>query len=103
MKKSWTSLALLMAAPVMAFAEEGAAHAGRFSDYEAAAAAFAMGLAVFGGTFAQGKAAASALEGIARNPNSAGKVMTPMILGLVFIESLIIFTLLVAFRLLGVW
>ena len=66
-------------------------------------AAFAMGIAVLGGTLAQGNAAAKALEGIAKNPNAAGKVMTPMILGLVFVESLIIFTLLIAFRLLGVW
>ena len=104
MKKAAYTTALFVATSALALANEAAtATSGRFSDFEAAGAAIAMGLAVLGGTLAQGKAASAALEGISRNPNAAGKVTTPMILGLVFIESLIIFTLLIAFRLLGVW
>jgi F-type H+-transporting ATPase subunit c len=49
-----------------------------------------MGLATFGGSLGQGRAAASALEGIARNPGAGGKVMTPMIIGLALIESLVL-------------
>ncbi len=46
----------------------------------------AMGLSAIGGTLAQGKAAGSALEGIARNPSSRDQVFTPMILALALIE-----------------
>jgi F-type H+-transporting ATPase subunit c len=39
---------------------------------------------------------AAALEGIARNPGAAGKIVTPMIIGLAMIESLVIYGLVVA-------
>jgi len=61
------------------------------------AKALAIGLAVLGGGYGQGKAVAAALEGICRNPSSSDKVFTPMLLGLAFIESLVIFALLIAF------
>lgn len=63
----------------------------------AIAAAIAIGLAVLGGTLGQGKAASSALEGIARNPAAADKLFTPLILSLALIESLVILAFLVAF------
>lgn len=63
------------------------------------AAAFAMGLAAFGGAAGQSKTAAAALEGIARNPQSAPKVQTPMIIALAMIESLVLFTFVIAFLL----
>lgn len=62
----------------------------------ALAAALAIGLAAFGGAFAQGRAAATALEGIARNPGAAGKLLTPLILGLALIESLVIYAFVIA-------
>ena len=49
----------------------------------------------------QGKAASSALEGIARNPGASDKLFTPMIIGLALIESLVIYSLVVFFMLLG--
>ena len=55
-----------------------------------------IGIAAFGGALGQGKAAAAALEGIARNPGAAGKIVTPMIIGLALIESLVIYGLVVA-------
>lgn len=58
---------------------------------------FALGIAVYGGTQAQSKAAAVALEGIARNPAAADKIQTPMILGLALMESLVIFALISTF------
>lgn len=82
-----------------AVAEE-AAHAATGSSSAglvAIAAGIAIGLAVFGGTSAQGKAAASALEGIARNPAAGDKLFTPLILSLALIESLVILAFLVAF------
>lgn len=54
------------------------------------AALLALGLAILGGTLAQGRAAAAACDGICRNPAAAEKVFTPMILGLALIESLVI-------------
>ncbi len=60
-------------------------------------AALAIGLAVLGGTSAQGKAAAAALEGIARNPAAADKLFTPLVLSLALIESLVFLAFLVAY------
>ena len=65
------------------------------------AMALAVGLAALGGGMGQGRAVAAALEGICRNPNSAGKVLVPMLLGLAFIESLVIFALIIAFTIGG--
>ena len=81
------------AAPVVAQATTGNAGAGLV----AIAAALAIGIAVLGGTMGQGKAAAAALEGIARNPAAADKLFTPLILSLALIESLVILAFLVAF------
>ena len=67
----------------------------------ALAAGLAIGIAAFGGALGQGRAAATALDGIARNPGAAGKLFTPMILGLALIESLVIYALVIAFLLNG--
>ena len=45
-----------------------------------------MGLAVLGGASGQGRAAAAAYEGIGRNPQSAEKIGTPLLIGLALIE-----------------
>lgn len=58
----------------------------------AIAVALGIGIAAFGGALSQSRTAAAALEGIARNPNASDKVFVPMILGLAFIESLVLFT-----------
>ncbi len=60
-------------------------------------AAFAIGLAAFGGALAQGKTTSTALDGIARNPGARGEIFTPMIVGLVLIESLVIYALVISF------
>ena len=65
------------------------------------AAAFAISVAAFGGALGQGRAAAAALEGIARNPSARGDIFVPLILSLALIESLVIYALLVAFSILG--
>ena len=64
-------------------------------------AGLAIGLAALGGSLGQAKAAAAALEGIARNPQASGKIMTPMIIGLALIESLVIYGLLIGIFLNG--
>ncbi|NBO38755.1 hypothetical protein EBU99_09240 [bacterium] len=78
---------LLASAP--AFAEEAAAATAQGTwggELRAIAAALAIGLAVIGGTAGQGRAAAAANESIGRNPQSAEKLFTPLILGLALIE-----------------
>jgi F-type H+-transporting ATPase subunit c len=67
----------------------------------AIAAAIGLGIAAFGGALGQGRAAAAALDGIARNPGASDKLFTPMILGLALIESLVIYSLLIALLLFG--
>ncbi|MCK6526632.1 ATP synthase F0 subunit C [Myxococcota bacterium] len=67
----------------------------------AIAAGIAIGLSALGGGFGQGRAAAAALEGIARNPSASDKIFTPMIVGLALIESLVIYGLVIAFLLQG--
>ncbi len=63
--------------------------------------AMGLGLAVIGGALGQGRTAAAALDGIARNPSASGKIFTPMILGLALIESLVLYSLVMGFVLLG--
>ncbi len=60
-----------------------------------------MPIAVIGGGLAQGRAAAAALEGMARQPEAIGKIQIAMILALAFIESLVIFTFVFLFLLRG--
>ena len=87
--------------PLVAFAQPaaGAAAVSSGNDKMGAyiGAGIAMGLAVLGGGLGQGRAAASALEGIARNPSAASKIQTPMLIALALTESLVLFALLAAF------
>ena len=66
-----------------------------------ALAAGFVAFAAAGGAIAQGKAVAATLEGIARNPGASGKMFVPMILGLALIESLVIYSLVISFMLIG--
>ena len=68
----------------------------------ALAAGFGLPIACFGAALAQGRVGASALEGIARQPEAAGRIQTAMIIALALIESLAIYALLVALILLFV-
>ena len=84
-----------------AFAEEaGVAYVDR-DKWIGIAAGLGLAIAAFGGALAQGRTASTALDGIARNPGAAGKLFTPMILGLALIESLVIYSLIIAFALLS--
>lgn len=62
---------------------------------KAIAAGLAVGLAAAGGAVAMGIATAKSTESIARQPEAEGKVRTTLMLGLVFIETAIIYALLV--------
>ena len=58
-------------------------------------------IAVIFASTAQGKATSTALEGIARQPEATGQIQTAMIIGLALIESLVIYSLLMFFLLMG--
>jgi len=64
------------------------------------AAGFGIGIAAFGTGIAQGIAIKGAVEGTARNPEASGKITVNMLIGLAMIESLCIYTLVVALILL---
>lgn len=64
-------------------------------------AGIAIGIAALGGALGQGKAISAALDAIGRNPSASGKMLAPMVLGLVFVETLVIFSFVIAFFLQG--
>lgn len=98
----FSSFAVIALWSASAFAQDGyAANQFSMNAWVAIAAALAIGITGFGGALGQGKAAAAALEGIARNPQASGKLFTPLILGLALIESLVIYGFIIAFMLLG--
>ena len=82
-----------------AFAQDSAAASNAFDAQSASAigAGLAIGLAALGGGLGQGKTASAGLEGMARNPQAAGSLLTPMILGLAFTESLVLFGFVIAY------
>ncbi len=85
-------------ASTAAFAEEAAtAVASTGGAHTGLGYALGFGLAVLGAGLGQGKAASAALEGITRNPQSSNTVFVPMIISLVFIESLVLFLFALAF------
>ena len=94
------STLMLVSIAAVAFAADG----GVTSGFGLAAAGIALGIgpASPGGACGQGAAITAACEGIARNPDASGKISQSLILGLAFIESLVIYALLVALILLFV-
>lgn len=63
---------------------------------KAIAAAIVMGLAAAAGAIAMAFAIMKSVDGIARQPEAEGKIRTTLMLGLVFIETAIIYALIVA-------
>jgi F-type H+-transporting ATPase subunit c len=92
---------LAMASPAFAQAggEEGAGL--WYRGLIALAAGLGLGLAAFGAALGQGRATAAAMESIGRNPNSADRIFTPLIVGLALMEALALYALVIAFFLQG--
>jgi F-type H+-transporting ATPase subunit c len=93
MKKLLT-VALLALGSTAAFAGEGS-----FWNVYSQNVFYFLSVAIvaYGGTASQSRTASAALEGIARNPSAQEKIVTPMILGLALMESLVIFTFITIF------
>jgi F-type H+-transporting ATPase subunit c len=97
-KKLLSVLALMFLASSMLCAQAtGAEPAGGGNWALPVSAAFAMAIASGLCGLAQGKAIASAVEGMARNPGAAKAIQLAMLIGLAFIESLALYTLLIVF------
>ena len=84
---------VLLIAPAAFAQTEPAAGGGGPKGLTALAVALGMGVAAFGCGLGQGRIASAACEGMARNPGAAGPIRAAMILGLVFVETLVLFTL----------
>ncbi len=93
------AFALLAGAPMALAAEEAGAGGG--TGLIALSAGLGIAGAAFGAALGQGRAVAAAMESIGRNPNSADRIQTPMIIGIAFIEALAIYALVIAFFLQG--
>ena len=92
------SAATVFAQPETTQAAAGAA--GRFPAdmvrWSIITAGFALAIAAAFGALGQGRAISAAAEAIARNPGAAGDIRGALILGLVLIESLVIYVLLIS-------
>jgi F-type H+-transporting ATPase subunit c len=88
-------IASVMAVPAFAQGTTGAAAAG--TNWVALTSGFAIALAAGLAALGQGKVAGAACEALGRNPAARPGIMVAQILGLAFIESLVLFTLVIIF------
>ncbi len=63
------------------------------------AKAFTIAMGGIGPAFAIGFIGYSAMNSIGRNPEAAGKIFVPMLLGMAFAEAIAIYALIIAFTL----
>lgn len=84
--------ALLVATPVFAQGETPVAASEKTIMWVAITAGFAMALAAAVCGYSQSRVASAACEGLARNPGARPGIQFALILGLVFIETLALFT-----------
>ena len=98
MRKLMIAIFALMAISMMtmpAYAQGGAAAPA--TNWVAIASGFGMAIAAGLAALGQGKVGAAACEGMARNPGARPGIQLALILGLAFIESLVLFTLVIIF------
>jgi F-type H+-transporting ATPase subunit c len=91
-------VAIGLVSPLHAQEANAAAAAGRVEiiRWSIITAGFALAIAASFGAMSQAKGLSAAVEGIARNPSAAGEIRGNLILGLVLIESLVIYVLLIS-------
>ena len=86
----WTSL----------FAAEEAGGGG-LGPYGSLSIGLGIALAVMAAATAQGRIGAAYMEGASRNPGADKVMRTPLILSLIFVETLVLFTVLIVLMLIG--
>ncbi|MGB8013090.1 MAG: ATP synthase F0 subunit C [Terriglobales bacterium] len=82
---------------VPAFAQTGAGGGGGTTNWVVITSGFAIALAAGLAAQAQGRTASAACEALGRNPAARSGIQVALILGLAFIESLVLFTLVIIF------
>ena len=80
-----------------AYAQGGATPAGGGTGWVPLASGFGMAIAAGLAALGQGRVAGGACEALARNPSARPAIQLALILGLAFIESLVLFTLVIIF------
>jgi F-type H+-transporting ATPase subunit c len=96
-KKFFLLLALLLMASSFAFAQAPGSNASGGTNWVPIAAGFSMAIASGLCGLAQGNAVGKATEAMARNPAAATAIRGALLLGLVLIESLALYTLVIVF------
>lgn len=96
-----TTMAATVCLALPVFAQETAEAAAAAADgspigAKAIAAGIAIGLAALGGAVGMGWSIAKSAEAVSRQPEAQSKIQTLMMLGLVFIETAIIYALVIA-------
>ena len=95
------ALAVVVAMPALAQEAGGAAGPAGGVKWGVIGAAFLLGVAAAAGATAQGRATSAASEGMSRNPGAAKDIRGMTLLGLVLIESLVLYALLICFLIYG--
>lgn len=97
--RKWTigmfSLLAIVMMTMPAYAQGGATAPA--TNWVAIASGFGMAIAAGMAALGQGRVGAAACEGMARNPGARPGIQLALILGLAFIESLVLFTLVIVF------
>ena len=95
---------LVLAAGMPLLAQEGGTPAAKASIYKISliVAGATITLAAMAGAYGQSKVIAAGCEGISRNPAAAPHIRFILLLGLILIETLVIYALLVTFIILMV-
>ena len=96
------SMMAILAVPGMAWAAEATGGADMAKAFAVLAAGLGFGLAAGLCGLGQGRAAGSAVDAMARQPGAIARIQTAMLLGLAFIESLVLFVFVIAVILLFV-
>lgn len=106
--KRWISqlvvASVVVLVPTLALAAEGMEAAGSGMGGKgliALGAGLGIGLASAGGAYGQGRLVSASLEGISRNPAASGQMFVPFILGVAFVESLVLLSFVVTILLQG--
>lgn len=92
-KKYLTGLLVLVQTGILFAADQASAS---FFGYSVLSAGLGVGIAASGCGVGVGLCVASALQGIARQPELSGKLLMNMMIGLAFIESLVLYALFIA-------
>jgi len=100
MRKTMMLVVLLLLCSIFAlpaFAQGGGGAAAGTTNWVVITSGFAIAIAAGLAAQAQGRTASSACEALGRNPGARAGIQVALILGLAFIESLVLFTLVIIF------